>query len=96
MKKNNRFTLYLSRKSISNLKHKTMKNKKRYFLVSSVSGSPIGNLYAINSVKTNGSYLSCKTFVDMFEQKNDDITKGSTVITNIIEVNKQDYNDFNS
>ena len=73
-----------------------MKNKKRYFLVSSVSGSPIGNVYAISSFNTNGGYVSAKKFVEVFEQQNGDVTKGSTVITNIIEVSEQDYNDFNS
>jgi len=72
--------------------HSNKENSKRYFIVSFSGFNDIGNVTGFIDFSTDGGFLNLKTTIEFIKEK-----QGikECVITNIIEVSEQDFNDWN-
>ena len=73
-----------------NLKKET---NKRYFIVSFFGLNNLGNVTGFIDFSTDGGFLSCKKTVEQIK-KTRKLKK--CVITNIIELTEQDWNDWSN
>lgn len=70
-------------------------NKKRYFLVSYIANSFNGHTTGLMDFKTKKYYLNRDLTLKQISDKNKDLNLEQIVITNIIEISENDYNDWN-
>lgn len=77
---------------IKDLKEPYKENSKRYFIVSFSGFNDIGNVTGFIDFSTDGGFLNLKKTVEHIKQKQG---INECVITNIIEVSEQDFNDWN-
>ena len=67
-------------------------NKSRYFLVFLEGKNEKGNrIRGMTDFVTNGFYLNHKKMIETLKE---DHSATNVIITNIIELNQSDYNDF--
>jgi len=69
------------------------KDSKRYFIVSFSGFNDMGNVTGFIDFSTDGGFLSLKTTIEYIKEK-----QGikECIITNIIELSEQDFNDWNN
>ena len=68
--------------------------KNRYFIVMYVAKSNTGHIINQGHFETNGHYLSLKGTIDFIRKGSQDAVT-NIAITNIIELSKSDYEDWN-
>jgi len=78
---------------IKDLKEPYKENRKRYFIVS-YSGKINSNIFVgFTDFSTDGGFLNLKTTIEQIKERQG---INECVITNIIELSEQDFNDWNS
>ena len=108
-KKINELETYQRRKDISTIgleilaEYKAIKSliegniqketNKRYFIVSFSGINDFGNVTGFIDFSTDGGFLICETTIEQIK-KNQELKK--CVITNIMEISEQDWNDWNN
>jgi len=78
---------------IKDLKQPYKENNKRYFIVSYSGFNDIGSVTGFIDFSTDGCFLNLKTTIEQIKEK-----QGikECVITNIMEISEQDFNDWNN
>ena len=65
----------------------------RYFLVAYIGTHPLGKLTGFVDVTTKGQYLNRRFTIENIKELNKELS--DIVITNIIEITKEDFNSWN-
>jgi len=78
---------------IKDLKQPYKENSKRYFIVCFSGLNDMGNATGFIDFSTDGGFLNLKTTVEYIKQ-NQELKE--CIITNIIELSEQDFNDWNN
>jgi hypothetical protein len=72
---------------------KQKETNKRYFIVSFSGINDLGNVTGFIDFSTDGGFLSCKKTIEQIKEKQE---LKECVITNIMEISEQDWNDWNN
>ena len=78
---------------IKDLKEPYKENSKRYFIVSFSGFNDIGSVTGFIDFSTDGCFLNLKKTVEHIKQKQG---INECIITNIIELSKEDFSDWNN
>jgi hypothetical protein len=73
--------------------HSNKENSKRYFLVSYSGINNLGNCIGLDSFTCEGGFLKAKEAVEQIKELQN---LQECVITNIMEISEQDFNDWNN
>lgn len=69
-----------------------LENDNRYFIVAYIGTHPMGKLTGLVDITTNGQYLNRALTIENIKEQNSELS--SVVITNVIEMTKEDFDSW--